>query len=107
MSIKKDPWAGERATLKKIQVHFTFTAHASRLLKLDAVNEHMSTTNYLRKLLGLSFAQDTRDRIGISLSPDDFDALADRYGVDVDDRESIKQKITSSINSLYDEKGGK
>ncbi|WP_086932367.1 hypothetical protein [Agarilytica rhodophyticola] len=109
MPVDKDPinndlWANERKALKKIQMHFTFTAHASRLLKIDAVNERMSTTNYLRKLLGLTFAQDTRDRIGISLSEDDFAHLAQRYEVDVNDKDAIKRKVTASINLLYNNK---
>ena len=104
MPTKIDPWVSERKALKKIQMHFTFTAHASKLLKIDAVNEKMSTTNYLRKLIGLTFVQDARDRIGISLSAEDFEILAERYEVDASDRDAIKRKVTASINLLYNNK---
>lgn len=104
MSNKKDLWEKERLALKKIQMHFTFTAHASKLLKIDAVNEHMSTTNYLRKQIGLSFVQDQRDRIGVSLSADDFETLAKRYEVEPNDREAIKRSVITEINLFYNNK---
>jgi hypothetical protein len=97
-------WDAERRALKKVQVHFSFTAYATRRLKYEAVNEDMTPSNLVRKLVGLSFEPSTRQRIGLSLTDEDFKILSTRYGVAESDKVEIKRRITEEVNLHYHDK---
>ena len=97
----KDKWDAERKALKKIQIHFTFTAYATRCLKHEAVDRDMTPSNLVRKIVGLSFDESTRQRIGLSLTDEDFVELARRYGVAETDKAEIKRRITEEVNLHY------
>jgi hypothetical protein len=97
-------WEAERRALKKVQVHFSFTAYATRRLKYEAVEEDMTPSNLVRKLVGLSFEPRPRQRIGLSLTDEDFKILSTRYGVAESDKVEIKRRVTEEINLYYHDK---
>jgi hypothetical protein len=97
-------WDAERRALKKVQVHFSFTAYATRRLKYEAVDEDMTPSNLVRKLVGLSFEPSPRLRIGLSLTNEDFKILSTRYGVTESDKVEIKRRVTEEVNLHYHDK---
>lgn len=96
-----DKWGAERSALQKVQVHFTFTAYATRCLKHEAVDREMTPSNLVRKIVGLPFDGSARQRIGLSLTDRDFSRLSTRYGVAESDRAEIKRRVTEEVNMHY------
>lgn len=99
--LSKGKWEAERTALKKVQVHFTFTAYATKCLKHDAVDQDITPSNLVRKIVGLSFDASIRQRIGLSLTEQDFSLLSHRYGVSESDKAEIKRRVTEEVNLHY------
>ena len=94
-------WLEQQQALKRVQLHFTFTAHARKRLQHDAIDVDLTPSNYIRKLIGLPYVKTTRPRIGLSFSEQDFVHLSQRYAIDPDNREALKRKVTEEINRRY------
>ncbi len=96
-------WQKERATLKKLQIHFEFQQEVMRKIRYDAADARLNPSDIVRKILGLSYSKVQRPRLGLSFSQDELKQLAHRYGLDCLDEKQIKQRVMAEVNVLYQE----
>ena len=92
-STAKDKWAAEKVALKKIQVHFELQQSLLHDVRVRSAKQDMNSSDYVRRVIGLSYAKIQRPRISLSFSPEDFEFLSKRYGVAVDDRQELKRRV--------------
>lgn len=96
-------WQKERATLKKLQIHFEFQQEVMKEIRYDAADARLNPSDIVRKILGLSYSKVQRPRLGLSFSQDELKQLAHRYGVDCLDEKQIKQRVMAEVNAVYQE----
>lgn len=89
---KNEKWAKERAAAAAVQVAFDLGRETQKSIKKQAVEEDLTPSEFIRKVLGLSFkAKPVRPRLTLSLSDEDFQSLAEAWQLDAQDRLKIKE----------------
>jgi len=96
-------WQKERATLRKLQIHFEFQQEVMKEIRYDAADARLNPSDIVRNILGLSYSKVQRPRLGLSFSQDELKQLAHRYGLDCLDETQIKQRVTAEVNAVYQE----
>ena len=96
-------WQKERATLRKLQIHFEFQQEVMKEIRYDAADARLNPSDIVRKILGLSYSKVQRPRLGLSFSQDELKQLAHRYGLDCLDEKQIKQRVMAEVNAVYQE----
>ena len=96
-------WQKERATLRKLQIHFEFQQEVMKEIRYDAADARLNPSDIVRKILGLSYSKVQRPRLGLSFSQDELKQLALRYGLDCLDEKQIKQRVMAEVNAVYQE----
>lgn len=97
-------WNKERATLKKIQIHFEFQQEVMRQIRIDAAEARLNPSDIVRRILELSYSKVQRPRLGLSFSQEELELLAQRYDLSEIDEKLIKQKVMAEVNAQYQEK---
>ena len=88
----KRKWEKEKAAATAIQIAFDLGVDTQTLIKKKALDEHLNTPDFIRKILGLQYKnKPVRPRLTLSLSDEDFTVLAEEYGIDPNDRLKIKE----------------
>ena len=90
-------WKKESKAIKATQVAFDISTEAQKQLKLKAIHNDLSPSDQMREILGLPCKKPVRPRLTISLSIDDYQILADHYGLDLEDKLAIKEKAAKEI----------
>jgi hypothetical protein len=99
-----EKWSGEKAALKKIQLHFSFQLARNNQVQHDAIDQEIKPSDMIRKIVGLPFKKIQRPRIGLSLDNNDLQFLAKKYGVRPDEEAEIKRRVTEDVNVYCIEK---
>jgi len=94
-------WDKQRNALNKIQVNFEFTERTNNDLRHEAVERKTNPSDLVRSIVGLSSKDMVRQRVGLSLSDEDFAYLAKRYGLAIEDKKSIREKMRFEVESKY------
>jgi hypothetical protein len=97
----KSKWIQEKEALKKIQVHFTLNDTVDTALRHDAIEQDMSPSNVLRKLIGLKYTTISRPRIALNLTDLDFQSLSERYDIPIEDKEELKRQVRREVQRHY------
>lgn len=100
MSVKQKParWQSSDAAIKAVQVAFDVEEKVLETVRRTAFEENRSTSDQIRHLLGLSTAsRPKRPRLTVSLTVADYAVLGERYGLAVDDRLAIKERVTREL----------
>jgi len=92
-----DKWAAEKVALKKIQVHFELQQSLLHEVRVRSAKQDMNSSDYVRRVIGLSFAKIQRPRISLSFSQEDFEFLAKRYDVDVSNKQELKRRVQEEL----------
>ncbi len=90
-------WQNEKKAIRATQVAFDISTEAQKRLKMTAIQNDLSPSDQMRKILGLPSKKPVRPRLTISLSEDDYQILAEHYGLDADDRLAIKEQAAKEI----------
>lgn len=91
-------------TGKTTQVAFDLSANGRMKLKIDAAMDDITPAEKAREALGLSVkTKKTRDKLVLRLSEEDFIYLALKYGIDPEDKLSIRNKAADDIAEKYSE----
>jgi len=91
-------WAKEQKAAKAIQVAFDVGNDVQTKIKKEALDQNVSASDRVRQILGLEVtSKPKRPRLSISLSPQDFVVLAEKYQMNPDDNVGIKQKAAESL----------
>lgn len=96
-SKQPEHWKKESKAIKATQVAFDISTEAQKQLKLKAIHNDLSPSDQMRQILGLPSKKPVRPRLTISLSNDDYQVLADQYGLKSDDRLAIKERAARDI----------
>jgi len=96
---KKMPasWSQSDKSLRAVQVIFELGLEQSRTLRINAIEQDLSPSDYIREIIGLPRKKPIRPRLSISLSNKDYQILAERYKLTVDKKEQIREKIKEEL----------
>ncbi len=94
---KPDMWENEKKAIKATQVAFDISTEAQKKLKLMASNNSLSPSDQMREILGLPRKKPVRPRLTISLTVEDYEFLANYYGLDPQDKLAIKERAAKEI----------
>ncbi len=83
--------------VRAVQVAMDLEASVARALKVQAALADMTPQDHMRALLGLDYKPARRPRLSISLSDQDYDILARRYGLDPSDHTAIKRAVIQTL----------
>lgn len=97
--IRKELFASEKKAVRATQVAFDISTEAQKKLKLKALHNDLSPSDQMRAILGLPSKKPVRPRLTISLSEEDYKILADKYGVEPDNKLKIKERAAEEIIS--------
>lgn len=94
----KQKWEKEKAAAAAIQIAFDLGVDTQTWIKKKALDEHLNTPDFIRKILGLPYKnKPVRPRLTLSLFDEDFAFLAEQYGVDPSDRLKIKETAAEKL----------
>jgi hypothetical protein len=94
---KPEMWENEKKAIKATQVAFDISTEAQMNLKLMASHNGLSPSDQMREILGLPRKKPVRPRLTISLTVEDYEVLANFYGLDPQDKLAIKEKAAKKI----------
>ena len=99
---KKTPvsWSKSDKSLRAVQVIFELGLEQSRTLRINAIEQDLSPSDYIREIIGLPRKKPIRPRLSISLSNEDYQILADRYELTADKKEQIREKIKEELLTI-------
>ncbi|MFQ5535407.1 MAG: hypothetical protein ACE5EM_11365 [Sphingomonadales bacterium] len=92
-----EKWRGSEKTVKAIQVAFELEQHIAQTIREQAVRNGLRPSDQIRKILALDYSPPKRPRLTVSLAPDDYKQLGERYGVDPADTLEIKRHIVREL----------
>ena len=100
MTVTRKParWKGSDEAIKAVQVAFDVEEAVIEAVRAAAFHSNLSPSDQIRKLLALPTSErPKRPRLTVTLSAEDYELLAGRYGLPADDRLSIKQRVTEEL----------
>lgn len=91
-------WRREERAVRAVQVAFDVGEEVQLLLRREAAELGISPADRVRQLLGLAVARKPkRPRLTVSLTSEDFQELAGRFGVEQSDRRSIRRLAAEQV----------
>ncbi|MFD2167948.1 hypothetical protein ACFSJY_16965 [Thalassotalea euphylliae] len=100
MSNRKVPekWQSNVKAMKAVQVAFDMDEQFQLAIRREALEAGLSPSDQIRTILGLpTNKRPKRPRLTVSLSPDDYEVLAEKYGLDADQQLEIKRKLMDDL----------
>jgi hypothetical protein len=110
VSVARRParWQSSDAAIKAVQVAFDVEEAVLEAVRRAAFDANRSTSDQIRSLLGLTTAsRPKRPRLTVSLTADDYELLAARYGLTADDRLAIKEQVTRELIAFAEHQSGR
>lgn len=94
----KSKWKSEAKAVKAVQLAFEFDSSVQKFIKLEAIHNDVTPSDYIRSILGLGVPnKPVRQRISISFSEADFEYLGNKYSLDPSDRNAIKSRAYKDV----------
>ncbi|WP_211244968.1 hypothetical protein [Thalassotalea mangrovi] len=106
MSDRKIPnkWQSGVNALKAVQVAFDMDEKVQKTIRKTAVDAGLSPSDQIRLILGLPVnKRPKRPRLTVSLNEQDYQILAEKYGLAVDDQLEIKRKLMDELIAFVDD----
>ena len=73
-------------------------------IRKAAVEAGLSPSDQIRKILGLEVhKKPKRPRLTVSLSPDDYQALGEKYGIDAEQQLEIKRRLMEDLVAFVED----
>ncbi|WP_228553276.1 MULTISPECIES: hypothetical protein [Pseudoalteromonas] len=86
---------------------FDLTTEVQKSLKKQAIDEELTPSDMIRKILDLEVkSKKTRQRLSFNLTDEEIALLAQRFGVDPDDKRAVKQQVASLLINRYTDAQG-
>ena len=96
-------WKKEQKVVKAVQMAFDVGEEVQFLIRREALDLAINPPDRIRQILGLPVSnKPVRPRLSISLSPQDFTLLAEKFGVDPEDRVAIRQIAAEKLIQYLD-----
>jgi len=90
-------WSTSTSKIKAVQVIFELEQEHSHTLRIAAITQNISASDYIRDIIGLPRKKPIRPRLSVSLSEEDYAILAKRYDVKADNKSAIRQEIKAEL----------
>jgi len=96
---KKRPgsWTKSDKSIRAVQVIFELEQAQSRTLRIQAIEQDLSPSDYIRDIVGLPRKKPVRPRLSISLSSEDYIILAERYNLAPEQKTEIRERIKKDL----------
>lgn len=97
---KKIPekWQSTLKAVKAVQVAFDMDEKIQFELRKAALEAGLSPSDKIRSILGLPISKrPKRPRLTVSLSPEDYQLLAEKYQLSADQQLEIKRKLMDDL----------
>ncbi len=91
-------WDKNNKAIKANQMAFEFEKGVVEKIQKTALKAGLTTSNQIRKLIGLSYSPPKRPRLTISLSEEDCAYLGEKYNVDPKNYLDIKRQIIQELD---------
>lgn len=94
-------WSKEEQAVQAVQMAFDLSNDIQRAFRVSAALQDMTTSDMVRKVLQLPYRKGrARPRLTITLKDEDFDLLARKYGLDPQDRATIRQRVSEELQGF-------
>lgn len=94
-------WSKEEKAVQAVQMAFDLSNDIQRAFRVSAALQDMSTSDMVRKVLQLPYQKNrARPRLTITLKDEDFELLAEKYGLDPLDRTTIRQRVSEDLRTF-------
>jgi hypothetical protein len=91
-------WRGSDAALHAVQVAFDVEATVLEAVRRAAFENNLSNSDQIRRILGLPVNRHPkRPRLTVTLTQEDYETLGERYGLSVEQRLAIKERVTHEL----------
>jgi len=97
-------WDKEQQAVKATQVAFALEQQVAQRIQTLAVTEGLTASSEIRKLLGLSYTPPKRPRLTVSLSPEDYRILAEKYKLDAANTMDIRRRMIAELIERFADK---
>lgn len=96
---RKPPrWRQSDDAIKAVQLAFDVEQIVFDAIRVAAFENRISTSDQIRQLLQLPVSsRPQRPRLTVSLTPQDYTDLGDRFGIPSEDRLAIKEQVTQEL----------
>jgi hypothetical protein len=96
---KKVPqsWEKSNKSIRAVQVVFELEQPESQALRIKAIEQGLSPSDYIRDIIGLPRKKPVRPRLSVSLSEEDYMILAKRYNLKPDEKDLIRATIKEEL----------
>lgn len=98
MVLSSPRWTSSDAALRSVQVAFDVEKQVIDAVRDAAFQSQLSPSDQIRKILGLPVTRKAvRPRLTVTLGDADYIILAERFGVTVDDKRKIKERLHEAL----------
>ena len=97
---KKMPakWQSSVKAMKAVQVAFDMDEKIQLSIRKEALEAGLSPSDQIRDILGLPInKRPKRPRLTVSLAPDDYQVLAEKYDLKADQKLELKRKLMDEL----------
>ncbi|NKF49551.1 hypothetical protein G3R49_03010 [Shewanella sp. WXL01] len=100
-----EAWLKNQKAAKATQVAFDLDEKFQYTIRKSALDEGLSPSDQIRTILGLSISKrPKRPRLTVSLSPDDYVLLAQKYDLTPEDQLEIKKRVIDDLVEFVETK---
>jgi hypothetical protein len=91
-------WQRSDAALHAVQVAFDVEATVLEAVRRAAFENNYSSSDQIRHILELGVnRRPKRPRLTVTLTPEDYETLGERYGLPASERLTIKERVTQEL----------
>lgn len=93
-----EKWQSSVKAMKAVQVAFDMDEKIQLSIRKEALEAGLSPSDQIRDILGLPVnKRPKRPRLTVSLAPSDYEVLAEKYGLEVDQQLEIKKRLMDDL----------
>ena len=93
-----EKWQSSVKAIKAVQVAFDMDEKIQLSIRKQALDAGLSPSDQIRDILGLSVnKRPKRPRLTVSLAPEDYQVLAEKYGLAAEQQLEIKRKLMDEL----------
>jgi len=103
-----DKWQSSVKAIKAVQVAFDMDEKIQLSIRKEALDAGLSPSDQIRDILGLTInKRPKRPRLTVSLAPDDYQVLAEKYDLKAEQQLEIKRKLMDELIEHVNTEEGK
>jgi len=93
-----DKWQSSVKAMKAVQVAFDMDEKIQLSIRREALDAGLSPSDQIRDILGLPInKRPKRPRLTVSLAPNDYQVLAEKYDLNSEQQLEIKKKLMDEL----------